>query len=139
MLLNDVVTRFVDEHRDVVLFCRDARGDPIGYPMRTTACDAKRLIFTTYRKSAKVRNLERDARVCVYVPGTAPEQPRWTSITGIARVVAPSASEIDAMFPARSDEPRVPAGMAAFVKQRLREGKRILVEVDQLESPGILS
>jgi hypothetical protein len=79
---------FFDAVRDVVLFCRDTTGRPIGYPMRTTACEPEALVFTTYRKSAKVRHIERD--------------------------------------------PRVPEGMTDFVKQRLREGKRVFVRVEDL-------
>src|ERR1700722_9269275 len=56
---------FLEDCRDVVLFCRDKSGSPMGYPMRTVRCHDSGLTFTTYRKSAKVPNIERDPGVGV--------------------------------------------------------------------------
>jgi hypothetical protein len=129
---------FFDAVRDVVLFCRDEAGKPIGYPMRTVACEPGALIYTTYRKSAKVRHLERDPRVCVLATRWDGGVLRWQSVEGRARVIVPSHEEIDRVMgtPHRSGgrgtEPRVPDGMGDFVKLRLREGKRVFVCVEDI-------
>jgi nitroimidazol reductase NimA-like FMN-containing flavoprotein (pyridoxamine 5'-phosphate oxidase superfamily) len=132
----------LDTNRDVVLFCRDITGRPIGYPMRTSAVAPEALTFTTYRKSAKVRNIERDPRVCVFARTEVDCALRWVSVEGRARIVAPSEEEIQLIFGDSvgdvSVSGRVPTGMNAFVQQRLREGKRILLEVGDLRSSGIL-
>ena len=141
---------FLREVRDVVLFCRDATGFPIGYPMRTVAATDAAIVFTTYRKSPKVAHLERDPRVCVLAtewPGS-PEDPdvaagpplRWLSVSGEARVVAPTDEQIRSVFgggASRDGEARVPVGMADHVQDRLRDGKRVLVFVEGLSSAGL--
>lgn len=137
------VLAFLDAHRDVVLFCRDKSGSPIGYPMRTVACHDTGLTFTTYRKSAKVRNIERDPRVCVVATDRDGARVRWISVSGTARVVAPSDAQIETTFSTAGTaggdraEGRVPGGMGDFVKERLRDGKRILIEVEDLEASGV--
>lgn len=132
---------FLDVCRDVVLFCRDRAGNPIGYPMRTVACGSSGLTFTTYRKTAKVRNIEQDPRVCVFAAERERKAVRWVSVTGTARVVAPSEPEIQRAFGAGEGDGsgRVPEGMGELVKQRLRDGKRILLQVEHLRAPGIRS
>jgi hypothetical protein len=138
------VLAFLDKYRDVTLFCRDASGKPLGYPMRTAACRESTLTFTTYRKSAKVRHVEMDPRVCVLATDQGEHEVTWVSVTGRARIVTPSEDQIrDGFGPGRSEgrlpDGRVPAGMGDFVQQRLREGKRILLQIEDLETPGIRS
>jgi hypothetical protein len=135
--LDAEVVSFLDAFRDVVLFCRDGSERPIGYPMRTTACGESGLTFTTYRKSAKVVNIERDPRVCVFAADQGQGEIRWVSVAGRARIVSPTEEEIDATFGPSAGDGRVPAGMGDFVKQRLREGKRILLQVEDLEASGV--
>jgi len=135
---------------DVVLFCRDVTGSPIGYPMRTVAVTDAAIVFTTYRKSPKVAHLERDPRACVLAtewprcpadPGVAAGWAvRWLSVSGRARVVTPTGDQIREVFGdgGRPDgETRVPAGMADHVQDRLRDGKRVLVYVECLRSVGM--
>jgi Pyridoxamine 5'-phosphate oxidase len=139
--LSSEVLAFLDVHRDVVLFCRDKSERPIGYPMRTVACHDSGVTFTTYRKSAKVRNIERDPRVCVVATDRDGTSVRWVSVSGTARVVAPSDAEIEDIFGTAGTgdgaEGRVPGGMGEFVKERLRDGKRILIEVEYLEASAV--
>jgi hypothetical protein len=138
------VIRHLEANRDVVLFCRDALGRPVGYPMRTVAVSPTALTFTTYRKSAKVRNVERDPRVCVFAARRADGHERWVSVGGRARIVAPSEEQIQGLFGDAAEGAdangirRVPAGMNGFVQQRLREGKRVLIEVGALRASGIV-
>lgn len=146
-LLDADTADFLASERGVVLYCRDSAGHPIGYPMQTVACSDQAMTFTTYRKSAKVHHLERDPRVCVLAAHhRADHTVRWASVTGRAHIVAPSETEIEATFAIRQvppssappgATPRVPPGMSEFVKQRLREGKRVLILVDHLETSGL--
>jgi hypothetical protein len=131
------VLAFLEQFRDVVLFCRDAAGRPVGYPMRTMAGASPPVTFTTYRKSAKVRHIERDPRVTIFAADHGPGEVRWVSVAGRARIVAPSEERLRGLFEAPAHEARVPAGMGEFVKQRLRDGKRILIEVDALEASAV--
>jgi len=138
--LEPAVVDFLRETPDVVLFCRDRSGAPIGYPMRTVAVLPDRLCFTTYRKSAKVRNLERDPRTAVLASRWSDADVRWVHVAGIAEIMAPSEDDLDALFgkeDAGTRDPRVPAGMSGHVRQRLREGKRIVVAVGNLSAAGI--
>jgi general stress protein 26 len=112
----------------VVLFCRDRHGAPIGYPMTVLRADKDGALFTTYRKSKKVEHLQRDARVCVFAQGRDGEAP-WCSLEGVASVWSPSAPQLDQAMGSTGGDPRVPPGMAEHVKQRIVEGKRVLVEV----------
>jgi hypothetical protein len=141
---------FLSRIRDVILFCRDAAGHPVGYPMRTAACVEEALVFTTYRKSAKVAHIERDPGVCVLAtepveelgdPGEPPRRRvRWMSVNGEARVVLPTDNQIQEVFGTQSGgdtETRVPVGMSDHVRSRLRDGKRVLVYVQGLRSNGV--
>lgn len=122
-------TRFLADHPDVVLFCRDEQGSPIGYPMRTAAMRGSMMYFTTYRKSAKVRHLERDALVsvlCFIQDG--PRRVEWVEAAGKATVWSPSPEEVNDLICGRDD--RVPAAMLDHVRRRLVDGKRIMVRVD---------
>jgi hypothetical protein len=126
---------FLARHRDVVLFCHDEKGGPIGYPMTVVSTAHGMIHFTTYRKSAKVRHLERDPRVSVlsFVPEGA--SVRWASAWGTAVFWEPSEADLDEIFASGRDD-RAPAGMAANVRSRILEGKRVLVrvEVDRSET-----
>jgi hypothetical protein len=110
--------------------------------MRLVAVDSDALTFTTYRKSAKVRNLERDLRVCVFAVHSAGGHEHWVSVEGQARVFSPGEDQIERLFGGHqvvSDdaEGRVPDSMRGFVARRLRDGKRVLVEVIGLRCKGI--
>jgi hypothetical protein len=120
--------------------------------MRTVACGESVLVYTTYRKSAKVGHMERDPRVCVLVSDTPPageRAVRWASIAGTVRIVSPTEEEISESFAggrrgpgieeseSQEGESRVPAGIGALVQDRLRGGKRVLLLVEDLRSTGV--
>ncbi len=122
--------RFLAEHRDLVLFCRDRDGCPVGYPMRSTAVTDSAVYFTTYRKSAKVRHLERDPVVrllCFVTRGD--DQAEWVDAGGTAALWSPTAAELDRLLSGPRDS-RVPDGMLDHVRTRILEGKRIMVKVE---------
>lgn len=120
------VEAFLSTGRTAVLFCRDAGGRPIGYPMSVFRVMSGRLLFTTYTKSAKVAHLRRDPRAtCVVTePGTVG---RWIAVPGTVELHHPDDAEIDAYFAGRAQDPRVPDTVTASVKARLRERKRVVL------------
>jgi hypothetical protein len=153
-VLDRLTVEFANSFRDSVIFCRDGAGVPIGYPMRTVACRESVLVYTTYRKSAKVAHMERDPRVCVLVSETPPageRAVRWVSIAGTVRIVSPTEDEIRESFAggrrgpsieegvSEEGESRVPAGIGTLVQERLRGGKRVLLLVEDLHSTGLRS
>lgn len=130
------VEAFLSTGRTAVLFCRDAGGRPIGYPMSVFRVMSGRLLFTTYTKSAKVAHLRRDPRAtCVVTepettePGTTEPGTvgRWIAVPGTVELHHPDDAEIDAYFAGRAQDPRVPDTVTASVKARLRERKRVVL------------
>jgi len=139
MGIEPAVLEFLDAWRDSVLFCRDRHGRPIGYPMRTLAYTETSLTFTTYAKSAKVANLLADPRVSILVVDEGADPLHWVSIAGVARVVVPDEATIQRVFGGRSVsdadrslEARVPEGISELVRERHRDGKRVLLDVGEI-------
>lgn len=121
------------------MFCRGADGAPIGYPMFIFARRATEIILSTYRKSAKVRHIERDARVAMLsVTSPSPETTRWVSLTGHAHVWQPGEAEVDVLLAGGGGDGRVPEHVAQLVRRRLLDGKRILLRIE-LDSPELLA
>jgi hypothetical protein len=54
--------------------------------------------------------------------------------------MVPSDDDLDVLF-GRQDggtrDPRVPAGMSGYVRQRIREGKRVVVAIGGVSATGI--
>lgn len=102
-------------------------GSPTGHPMiglyRRGA-----LYFSTYGKSAKVRNLSAHPRVCCVV--TTPDDEtdfRAAVVHGVADVLPPGSSipaEEGTTLPAE-----VPSDVSGRSQERLRQGKRVVVRV----------
>ena len=141
-MLDQTTVEFVARFRDAVLFCRDSAGGARRVPHDDCrACSESVLVFTTYRKSAKVSHLQRDPRVCVLAWDRADPSPgrvQWASVTGRSRLVSPSEAQIRETFgPVGSSDGRVPGPMSAHVQQRLRDGKRVLIFVEDLSASGV--
>jgi PPOX class probable F420-dependent enzyme len=119
--------RFLSEHTRTFLLTLRPDGAPTCHPMVAFYRDGA-LYMTTYRKSAKVRNLTRDARVACVV--TAPDDApvvRAVVLRGRAEIVP-----ADAMLGAAASGPRVAGAgrdVASKVQARLAEGKRIVVRI----------
>ena len=64
-----------------------ASGSPTAAPL-WYGWNGKQVEMFSERKSAKVRKLERDPRVCVLVTNIPPEPPRWVSLEGRIRIRA---------------------------------------------------
>src|SRR5207249_1741639 len=86
------------------------------------------LYLTTYRKSAKVRNLTADARVaCVVVTPDDDPEFRGVALRGRAEILAAGA-----VMPWTPEAPRpagTGAGVARLVQSRVAEGKRVVVRL----------
>src|SRR5262249_31948664 len=86
------------------------------------------LYLTTYRKSAKVRNLQADPRVaCVVVTQDDDPDFRGIVLRGRAEFLSPGAA-----MPWAPDRPRPPgtgAEVARKVQTRVAEGRRVIVRV----------
>jgi general stress protein 26 len=127
---SQAVLDYLASYREMTMFCRDADGLPIGYPMFVFSHSPETILFSTYRKSAKVEHLERDPRVALLsIQPHDSNRVRWLHMEGRARIWAPNADEIDALFDDRRGDPRVPDTMGALVRQRTIEGKRVLLKV----------
>jgi general stress protein 26 len=128
--LPDAVARHLDKHGDIVVFCRDDEGRPIGYPMRIMRRVESELLFSTYAKSAKVHHLENDPSVAMLSMRTeGRDHVSWLRMTGHASLWSPDEAELDELFTAGPGEQRVPDSMGALVRQRTLEGKRIVLRV----------
>ena len=134
-VLPDAVIDYLQSHREITLFCRDAHARPIGYPMFIFAQSPAEIFFSTYRKSKKVQNIERDPRVALLSYERDANAPmRWVALNGLAQLWAPTATEVDQLFEGRGGDARVPDTMTALVRQRTLEGKRVLLRIE-LDSP----
>ena len=120
-MLSPEAERFLHEHTRTFLLTLRPDGGPTCHPMVAFYRDGA-LYMTTYRKSAKVRNLTRDARVAcvVMAPDDAPGM-RAVVLRGRAEVVAAEAMRGAAAAGA--------ADIASVVQARLAEGKRVVVRV----------
>jgi Pyridoxamine 5'-phosphate oxidase len=126
---------FLSRHSRVFLLVRD--GDrPVGYPMTGRLIDGA-LEFSTYRKSAKVRHIERDERVCcVTVPRDSPEDNRALVTWGGAAINEQSRAN----WLSVSGRERASTGIAVppeVVKQvsdRIATNKRVVVRVELLSA-----
>jgi hypothetical protein len=119
------VVEFIRTNHTAFLFCRDGAGRPIGYPMRTVVYRpaTRRLYFSTYTKSAKVRHLIADPEVACLIG----DDSRWVSVRGVAEVYQPSPAEVGRLIGVRSPDERVPESVVTKVRDRLISGKRSVI------------
>ena len=127
------LVNFLQRNHRAFLFCRDERGDPIGYAMRSITYEAGRLYFATYTKSAKVRHLLANPEAACVMLSEAPVgegQLSWASLRGRAEIYRPPPEEIASMLDRSSPEGRVPDSVVAKVHERLLSGKRSFIRLD---------
>ena len=128
----DMATALQD-HPRAFLFTLRADGSPTAHPL-TTQVREGRVGFSTYGKSQKTRNVERDARAAVLLlrgyetwPGPA------LVLHGRARISAGQANP-----GARSSRPSglgsVPAAMSEVVQARVASGKRIWLGMEAAQA-----
>ena len=116
-------------HPRAFLFTLRADGSPTVHPMTTQVCDG-RVGFSTYGKSQKTRNVERDARAAVLLlKGYQPWPGAALVLYGRARISAGQTRP-----GARAGRPSglgsVPDAMSEVVQARVASGKRIWLGVE---------
>jgi hypothetical protein len=130
--LTDTHRRFLAENTQVYLVVRRPDGAPMGYPMVGRWEDGG-LEFSTYRKSAKVRHVERDDRVCcLVVPRDRAADGRVLAVWGRAAMADANRDRWQAALRGRDGDAvgiDVPAQVRAKVAERLASQKRGVLRV----------
>ena len=126
MTVPDDVAAFLGRHTRVFLLTRRRDGSPTMHPMTGFFADG-RITMSTYRKSAKARNVERDPRAaCLVVNGYGTADVRAVLVRGTAALRRAEA----AAFPTAGREtPAVSASVAGRVAERMASGKRVFLDV----------
>ncbi|MGH7822624.1 MAG: pyridoxamine 5'-phosphate oxidase family protein [Candidatus Binatia bacterium] len=125
---------FLCNHPRAFLLTLRRDGSPTAHPMTAIFRDGV-LYFNTYRKSAKVRNIERDPRVsCLVTTSDDDPEPRGVVLDGTAEVLPgdalPSFAAEASPGAARLPKERgVSEGVLSRIEDRLRSGKRVLVRI----------
>ena len=139
MTIPDDLAAFLARHTRVFLLTRRRDGAPTIHPMTAFFADG-RMTMTTYRKSAKARNVERDDRAaCLVVNGYGKDDVRAVLVRGRGRIrqatlaALPTAERTDAPSPPgvdRDPHPKVSDDVTARVAARMASGKRIFLDVE---------
>ena len=132
MTIPDDVATFLGRYTRVFLLTRRRDGSPTIHPMTGFWADG-RVTMSTYRKSAKGRNVERDPRAaCLVVNGYGKDDVRGVLVRGrgslrqATTAVAPSSSE--------SAAPKVSDSVTSRVADRMASGKRVFLDVEPDEA-----
>lgn len=126
----DDVIEFLENHTRTILLTLRRDGSPTAHPMTGLYSDG-RLSFSTYRKSAKTLNVQRDPRTaCLVTTGDDDAHFQAVVYRGRSRVL--EGLEMPQRGRAGGDTPNVSGGTANRAADRLKTGKRIIIEV----SPG---
>ncbi len=117
----------MQEHSRSLLLSLRGDGSPTAHPM-TALVDDGRIVFNTYRKSAKTRNVQRDPRMgVVLLNGYAPT--RAEDVSGFCIAGTGSIRETTGMTQRRGHGPTVSKSVRDRVAKRLEAGKRIMLEI----------
>jgi hypothetical protein len=125
------VLEFVAANTHVYLLGRRSDGYPTVWAMTARAVDGG-VEFSTYRASAKVRHLLREATATVLVPAGDPDDHRVLITSG--RVALGDARAWGSSGPAGTGSPPsvvrlVPEGVAEKVQSRHDSGKRVVLRL----------
>jgi hypothetical protein len=125
-MIADDVAAFLTKHTRVFLLTRRKDGAPTIHPMTGFFADGH-VTMTTYRKSAKARNVEHDPRAgCVVVNGYGRDDVQAVAVRG--RAVLRQA-EMQALPASERAAPKVSESVAARVADRMASGKRVFLDV----------
>ncbi len=134
MTIPDDLAAFLAGHTRAYLLTRRRDGAPTIHPMTAFFADG-RMTMTTYRKSTKARNVERDGRAaCLVVNGYGKTDVQAVLVRGraalrSAALAVPAVSE--------RDEPKVSSTVASRVADRMASGKRVYLDVHADEVDGV--
>lgn len=125
---------FLKSHTRTFLLTLRADGSPTAHPM-VGLYNHGRISFSTYRKSAKTRNVQRDPRATCLVT-TRYDDPNFRALVfrGRARVLE---AEEQPERPRPASVGAVPSSISTRSRERLKSGKRIVIEVGP-EAVGFL-
>ena len=127
MTIPDDAAAFLARYTRAFLLTRRRDGSPTIHPMTAFFADG-RVTMTTYRKSAKARNVERDPRAgCLVVNGYAKDDVRGVLVRG--RGVIRRAT-MEALPSGGSEAPKVSDGVTARIADRMASGKRVFLDVE---------
>jgi hypothetical protein len=131
MTIPDDIAAFLGRHTRVYLLTRRRDGSPTIHPMTAFFADG-RITMTTYRKSAKARNVERDERAaCLVVNGYAKDDVRAVLVRGRGRLRQATLAGLPAGERAESpSQPKVSEDVTARVAARMASGKRVFLDVE---------
>lgn len=125
--MDEDLATFLSAHSRAFLLTRRRDGGPTIHPMTGFFVDG-RLVFNTYRKSAKARNVARDPRAgAVVLNGYGTPCIEAVAIQGRGSVRAAAVAPVQT--PSAS-APRVTGSVAGRVAERMASGKRILLELE---------
>jgi CTP:molybdopterin cytidylyltransferase MocA len=120
----------LEQHARCFLLTLRKDGSPTAHPM-TALLDAGRLAFTTYRKSAKTRNLERDPRLCALLldgyGSDADGRPRGFEVRGTAEIRTSEGLPSGGVRPGAMGD--TSAAVSERVNARMKEGRRVQIDV----------
>lgn len=120
---------FVTTHSQVFLLSTLADGSPIGYPMVGRSNGAA-VEFSTYRKSAKVRNVLRHPTTsCLVVPRAGSQDRRTLWVSGPVSVTD-DASGFKSANGTGTSGIAVPSGIVDTVGARHDAGKRCILRIE---------
>ncbi len=131
--------RFLDEHHRAFLVTLRTDGGPTAHPMGLIPRDG-RIYFNTYRKSAKVRNIERDPRACC-LAASPDDDPDFAAVAVSGRAGVVPAEAVPESLLTGGSSSSMGAEDLERVRARLRTGKRVYLEVQRrlrpiLRAPG---
>jgi CTP:molybdopterin cytidylyltransferase MocA len=118
---------FLAEHSRAYILSLRPDGSPTAHPMTALVGGGDGLVFNTYRKAVKARNVARDPRVAaVYLDGYDKPTPRGFVVEG--RGELRQADQLPAAR-GRSAGP-VSESVASRASARLQSGKRVLIDIE---------
>ena len=134
MTIPDDLAAFLGRHTRAFLLTRRRDGSPTIHPMTAFFADG-RMTMSTYRKSAKARNVERDDRAaCLVVNGYAKTDVRAVLVRGRGRLRQATFAALPAAERPPADEsgqaPKVSGEVTARVAARMASGKRVFLDVE---------
>ena len=131
MTIPDDVAAFLGRHTRLFLLTRRRDGAPTIHPMTGFFADG-RVTMSTYRKSAKARNVERDPRAaCLVVNGYGKDDVRGVLVRGRGSL---RQATMPAPATGTSEAPKVSGSVAARVADRMASGKRVFLDVEPDEA-----
>ena len=131
-LSDEEVRKFLDESKTIILCSNGAGGFPHPMPMWFVRDDDGAILMTTFRKSQKVRNLERDPRVSLLAEsGLEYQELKGVVFYGSAELIPDTEQVIDTLMAAAGNPAPADAEQHKAIREGMRKNaeKRVLIRV----------